>query len=110
MTADRAAERKSARDGRKVLEETLAELGDHPAAVSIRVAERSLKQLDRGDSSEAQDYRHLRHAIDCLSDALAALQKADTPETLQATESVARTLALLNPLTKVLSRMRRRRE
>lgn len=94
MSSARAAERKSAREGRKVLEETLAELGEHPAAESIRIAERSLKQLDRGESTEAQDYRHLRHAIDCLSEALATLQQADSLTTEQATEGVARTLAL----------------
>lgn len=109
MSAARAAERKSAREGRQLLGKTLAELGNHPAAEQIRIAERSLLQLDR-ESTESQDYRHLRHAIDCLSDALVKLQRQDTPATLDATEGVARTLALLYPLTKILHRKRRRRE
>jgi hypothetical protein len=108
MSAARAAERKSAREGRKVLAETLSELGEHPAAERIGVAERSLLQLDR-DSTE-HDYRHLRYAIDCLADALGKLQSGDTPETQNATEGVARTLALLYPLTKILARKRLRRE
>jgi len=109
MSAARAAERKSARDGRRVLEEALTGLGNHPASVPIRTAERSLKQLDR-ESTESQDYRHLRHAIEHLSDALGLLQDGVTPSVFQATEAVARTLALLYPLTNTLHRRRRRLE
>jgi hypothetical protein len=109
MSSARAAERKSARDGRKLLEDALEELGDHPAAASIRIAERSLKQLDR-ESTDSLDFRHLRHAIEHLSDAIAVLQDAGTPAAHQATETLARTLALLYPLTKALRRRRRRVE
>lgn len=109
MSSARAAERKSAREGWKLLAETLEDLGEHPAAASIQVAERSLKQLDR-ESTDSQDFRHLRHAIEHLSDAIALLQDGGTPATHQATEAVARTLALLYPLTKALRRRRRRVE
>ncbi len=109
MTDSRAADRKSAREGRLMLGEALAALDeDTRARLEIESAIRSLSELDR-QSSDSQDYRHLRRATEHLSRALAGLSvTAPSAEADQATEAVARTLALLYPLSQFLHRRRRR--